>query len=130
MINNKIGLEDGIYSINVNVHGKLDFVKVNKKTGYWVSLSNQEIKKGACFTNVRITPKVKMLMVARYYFGKSKNLFGHKTYLGVWTNPETKKVYIDISIWVKDLDYALQIGKQNKQISVWDNAKGESIKCY
>ena len=53
---------------------------------------------------------------------------GHdKLFLGGWVSDEGK-VVIEVSQWIMDEDTAIQTGKRDKQISIWDIANKKEIK--
>jgi hypothetical protein len=67
------------------------FVLAQPKTGYWANTASTTL---------------------------SDTLDGQ--YVGVWTNPISGQVYYDRSVWVKDLDTAIEIGKTHSQLAIWD----------
>jgi len=53
---------------------------------------------------------------------------GHdKLFLGGWISPDGE-VVIEVSQWIMDEDTAIQTGKRDKQISIWDIANKKEIK--
>ena len=75
-----------------------EFVKVNATTGYWVAL---------------------------YPALPSQTVTGQ--YVGVWTDEKDGKEYYDRSVFIADLEYALEVAKQHDQIAIWDNANQTEI---
>lgn len=69
------------------------FIKSHAKSGYWVAIAS---------TNLDDTPSGQ--------------------YVGVWTNPESGKTYYDRSVFVADLDTAIELAKAHEQLAIWDNA--------
>ena len=47
--------------------------------------------------------------------------------LGLWRNPDDGKVYVDISLYVPDLETALRLGRAHDQLAIFDLAAGETI---
>lgn len=43
-------------------------------------------------------------------------------YVGVWTNPVSGVTYYDRSVWVADLNDAIELGKAKDQLAIWDIA--------
>jgi hypothetical protein len=75
-----------------------ELVPIKATTGYWVA----------------IEPKMPQEIIAGQY-------------LGVWTDEKDGKEYYDRSVFVADLDTALDIGKLYEQIAIWDNANQTEI---
>ena len=48
-------------------------------------------------------------------------------YLGVWTDPDTNKIYYDKTVFISDLTEALTFAKLYNQIAIWDNANEKAI---
>ncbi len=58
---------------------------------------------------------------------KVEDVVDHKTHmLGVWVDSDN--LYIDLSVQYQDIQAALVSGRENEQIAIWDNAKGEEIR--
>lgn len=49
------------------------------------------------------------------------------TAFGGWYNSENKKFYFDATVIVDDLAAAIELGRINKQIAIFDLSKGEPI---
>lgn len=50
---------------------------------------------------------------------------GH--YVGVWTNPETGITDYDRSVWISDLNDAMELGKAHNQLAIWDIANETEV---
>ena len=64
----------------------------------------------------------KLAGIVRFYYSavqKSNHYFGLWSYSGL--------VYIDISVNIQSLDQAIQIGRENKQISIFDVQNNDVI---
>lgn len=48
-------------------------------------------------------------------------------HLGLWFNSEEKKWYLDLSENISELDEALRLGKERKQIAIWDCKNSKEI---
>ena len=81
--------------------------------GYQVSVRDLEI-----IPAYRLTKKHLMEMLNRLPVGAN---------LGVWI--DQGKAYIDCSEYVSTKKQALKLGKQRKQLSVWNWKAGEAIAC-
>lgn len=94
----------------------------NPKTGYMVATSGHEL----------IIPieQFNQNTVAKYISEKSTMLMGGITndnyFLGSWVDGE--KVYLDISEKIDDLNKALLIGSNRKQLAIWDNSTMSEIR--
>ena len=86
---------------------------LNYASGYQVSVCDLEI-----IPAYRLTKKHLMEMLHRLEDGKC---------LGIWV--DGGKAYIDCSEYVSTKKQALRLGKQRKQISVWNWKAGEAIAC-
>lgn len=71
------------------------------KADSWKDLSDKEVAK--IFTTYQM----------------SKKLFKELTF-GVWIDPETDEVYIDIGCWVQDYESAVTRGQLLAQKAIWD----------
>lgn len=72
--------------------------KLEKTTGYWVAIQETSLEEAEPNTNI-----------------------------GVWTDPETKRVWVDQSVWVGNLITALILGRTFDQLAIWDCANNEAI---
>ena len=50
-------------------------------------------------------------------------------YIGTWYEWEEDKYYVDESTWVEDLQDALELGRKNKQVAIWDCEARRAIQC-
>ena len=48
-------------------------------------------------------------------------------YVGVWTNPESGVMYLDRSVWVADVNDAIDLGNYAGQLAIWDCANDTEI---
>lgn len=46
---------------------------------------------------------------------------------GGWLNPDNRQFYFDATIIVNDLETAIELGRANKQLAIFDFANGETI---
>jgi len=89
--------------------------KSTLRTGYMVSLSGYE-------KQVKTTRKTKLFFEIAKANAKAQNV--KNSYVGIWI--ENGVAFIDISINIKDLDKAIQFGKNNEQLAIWD-VKNETV---
>jgi hypothetical protein len=47
---------------------------------------------------------------------------------GVWTDTDTGQVYYDRVAFIEDLEYAIELGRTNEQIAIWDIANNKEIR--
>lgn len=47
--------------------------------------------------------------------------------VGIWTDPETGKIWVDETRFVLDKSHAVRIAKTHNQIAIWDNANQTTI---
>lgn len=59
-----------------------------------------------------------------------KGYLGKNEYAGVWKDPKTKIIYLDVVIWVPDEETARKIGKVKKQLAIWDIKQQKEIWIY
>lgn len=59
-----------------------------------------------------------------------KGYLGKNEYAGVWKDPKTNLVYLDVVIWVPNKETALKIGKDKKQLAIWDIKQQKEIWIY
>jgi len=59
-----------------------------------------------------------------------KGYLGKNEYAGVWKDPKTSIIYCDVVIWVSDKETALKIGKDKKQLAIWDIKRQKEIWIY
>ena len=103
---------------------------INPKKGYMVATIGNELK-------VHINPRLKTEHKVNELTKKIFNYIGDKfdvwynsenAYLGLWYNSENALWYIDISENIADLSEAIKLGKERKQISIWDCENDNEIK--
>jgi hypothetical protein len=46
---------------------------------------------------------------------------------GIWTDPDSNKVYVDLSLHVENYDVAVAIARELGEIAIWDWSKMEAI---
>jgi hypothetical protein len=49
-------------------------------------------------------------------------------FAGGWLDSKTGFFHLDIAEWVPDLDVALKLGKERKQLTIWSLTNGREIK--
>ena len=100
------------FSFRLNKYGR----KIEPKEGYMVSITPTVIE-GANFKGVSKKLIVKHMVS---YFKDIDDL-----YIGGWN--DGKRDYFDLSLNVKTLEEAIEIGKQNNQLAIFDLQTFESI---
>lgn len=66
-----------------------------------------------------------------YWVAESETTLGDvqtNDVIGVWTDTDTGKVWVDKSRYFDNLDTALFWAKQWGQIAIWDNANGVEVR--
>jgi hypothetical protein len=48
--------------------------------------------------------------------------------VGIWTDPETGKIWVDETRFVLDRSHAVRLAKTYDQIAIWDNRNQTTIK--
>ena len=88
------------------------------KVGYMVSVQSIGIYKDIQSVNQgEVIAKVKAI-----HNGSNKN------YLGIWTDSESGKCYIDLSVWIESKDEAISKGKELNEIAIFDLAEQKEIR--
>ena len=59
-----------------------------------------------------------------------KGYLGKNEYAGVWQDPNTNLTYLDVVIWAPDEETAIKIGKDKKQLAIWDIKQQKEIWIY
>jgi len=91
-------------------------VQVKRQTGFFVSLKNQEIVIPLKdFIPDTLSERINSLRVK------------DTQYIGIWVDKVNEKVYIDISVWIRDREQAIQKGIDESQIAIWDIEKGQEV---
>jgi hypothetical protein len=91
------------------------------QSGYFVSIKSFE-STSKQFTYESFNAYLESNQFIRDLFPDYKKLF-----IGVWFNSNDNLYYYDLNQHFKDLDSAIAYGKQQKQISIFDIAKKDSI---
>lgn len=115
----KINREKGITLEYDTILKKLK--EFNSSDGFMVSLESYEMK-------INYEGDYDIIESIEGYFKMYENIFktcGNK-FLGVWIDEGT--AYLDISVQISNLNEAMQVGIENKQLAIYDLSKGESIK--
>lgn len=86
------------------------------ESGYYVAFKKNEA------ADVPFTPE----RIAQYLNENMRDIRKHN--LGVWTDQDTGKGYLDVSRHIEDLKAAVEFGVKNEQLSIWDIAAGTEIK--
>lgn len=101
-------LNDGIsYSINSGT--------CNPNSGYMVS-------KFGCET---ISQSITLDIILAYVKHNLDELANDESYLGIWL--KDGQWYLDVSVNIYHLDYAVKFARDNKQLAIWDCANCEEI---
>jgi hypothetical protein len=74
------------------------------------------------------TDKVTLTTFAEYMDRHREALDDPDTFFGSWLDPESGKVYLDVSKNLADLDEAKRLGKEYKQLAIYDLNKGEEVR--
>ena len=105
--------EDGGFTIDPKTWEPANF-----KTGYFVSVSGFETKYSASiFTHGVFSSTI------RSYSSLGS---GMSYFIGAWE--DNGFYYFDLSLWIEDKEDAIEFGRANDQLAIWDIAKCESIK--
>lgn len=91
-----------------------DLKSINAKSGYMVSLQGYEVK-------CRTDEEIKKAITKNMEIVKGLD----SAYLGAWIDEGI--TYIDISILVENKEDALELGKINNQLAIYDIQNNESI---
>lgn len=94
--------------------------ELNPKDGYFVSLEGHERK----------LDSVDIYDVIQYAKDKSVLLMDESNWLGGWVGTDTdgsEKVFLDVSRKYTDFDEAMQAGKDNDQLAIFDANTGTVI---
>jgi hypothetical protein len=96
--------------------------RANIRTGYMVSMKGRELQLDTPATDDQRT-------IARWVLASRVEEmvrdWRQGAYLGTWI--DQGRLYIDHSVWVEDRAAALQMGRNNDQLAIWDCAAGASI---
>lgn len=103
---------------------------VNPIAGYMVSTLGNELK---IHINPRLKDEHKVKELTQQVFKYIANTFDiwHNNldmYLGVWYNSEDGLWYLDLSENITDLTEAIKLGKEKKQLAIWDCKNNGEIK--
>jgi hypothetical protein len=93
----------------------------NFKSGYFVSIKSFE-SKSAKLDFDSFNAYLESNQFIRDLASHSKKL-----YIGIWFNPKDNLYYFDLNQYFTDRDSAIEYGKQQRQISIWDISKADSI---
>lgn len=50
--------------------------------------------------------------------------------LGGWCNPDTGRVYLDVSVVTSDLFYAMKLARETRQVAIFDFSAMQSIETW
>lgn len=90
-----------------------DFKSAAFNGGYMVSLENYEFKTSIELLSSELLEEYRMIAM--------KN----NAYIGFWL--DNNDLYVDLSINIDDLNEAIKIAQENKQLAIYNCMKGESI---
>ena len=111
----------GTYYLSLQRGGRLILGDAEFKGGYYVALAGRE-------NVVPITGDVfafDKLVVAEYIADNLNILRESDVYLGFWVN--NNRVFLDVVKHIRDKDEAIRIGRENRQIAIFDIAAGDEI---
>ena len=90
--------------------------KSKAKKGYMVSLKGYEVI-------IKASQATKLFYEIGRANAKAEAI--KHSYVGIWI--EKDLAYIDVSVRIKDLDKAIEFGKENEQLAIYDLEKGKVI---
>lgn len=90
------------------------------KSGYMVSLNKSSERS---YRDNELKPQ----HIEAYRQQHAAELKQPGAHLGGWHDPNTKKVYLDVSQHFNNLDHAMQAAKRGKQLAIYDLKAGKSI---
>lgn len=103
-------MPNGTYTLEANT-----LKPVQYKTGYYVGLHE------GTYLKISRPPTQE---VVKLYAELFKQQYG--SYVGLWTD-EDGITHLDPSAWLRYLDDALEVAKENNQLAIWDIKNMESI---
>ena len=109
-----------------NVLIALATIAINNKEGFTVNAATlQPIKNGyaVAVADTQNSFGIEGLANVVKYVSEHPEI----TAFGGWYNRENKMYYFDATVIVDDLEAAKELGRVNKQIAIYDLAKGEPI---
>lgn len=96
----------------------IDGEKMTKTEGFMVSIYGEEVQ-------VNVDNEEGILKAINEKLEKIKKLNKESLYVGVWL--DNGVIYVDISIHIIEKNEALEFGKNNKQIAVYDLKNNQSL---
>lgn len=90
-------LDDGTYRLNPDG----SFTPEIRSTGYWVAV--------------------------REIHDHDDIMLGSGEFIGSWREPHTDRLYLDASVWVECRSCAIDLGRDHKQVAIWDCANNDII---
>lgn len=103
-----MSIPDGTYSVN---YPGLSLTPLSKTEGFWVATGGAHIAPRSHSSDL-------ICAVARLCYPDT---------LGIWTDPDTGKVYFDAPELVLNRDAAITLAQRHNQIAIWDCANNVSI---
>jgi hypothetical protein len=97
--------------INKNKEGftiDFDLKPINKKNGYCVALTNNSNK------NIYVAIEDLFILIEKFKH------FNNKLFIGGWLDIDTNTYFLDLSIYCRNKEYSLLIGKLFNQKSIFD----------
>ena len=111
-------IEDGTYAVRINPFGVGPIwhqEKMNIKEGYAVGMVKGTVEK--------IQPENAHMISEAL----TRVMMGYRAgYVGVWTD-EAGVIHIDPVVHIRKLGEALEVGKLNEQVAIWDFANHSEI---
>lgn len=96
---------------NGHVEDRTDWVTGEKHNGYIVGVV------GAATADATLVPHLKAMLRVHVPNADTAGSWFHKG-----------QYYVDAGLWISDLDTALEVGREHKQISIWDLANEREIR--
>lgn len=124
---------DGTYDVQWDTRGNPDFIPMELRDGYMVSLDDGGTTLSALsdrnvFGRGGANPKVVMSNLWEWLEYPEVRMGLELFYLGVWTDPKDEEVYFDVSMHFRGkLEGALRLGARYEQQAIWDNKAKEAI---
>lgn len=115
---------DILTAIDTNNGGTIPVVvgQVSPTSGYAVALESRELQ-------ISFESEFEVIENAYAYVDGNKHYAGWypNGYLGVWYDIDSNVVFLDVTLVVPEKAQALELGRENKQISIYDFNKKEVI---
>lgn len=102
--------------------GKTVIGSAGFSSGYYVATENNE----AVVTPEAFDAFDLKTILSEYIADKASLLIDNSLYLGFWI-ADSGRLYIDITEYVSDFGLAIELGRERKQLAIWDIANADEI---